>query len=57
MVNLFAHLGGIDEIGIYVVPVVVALLALRWVEKRAKRAEENDASGDDPAASDVRSEV
>lgn len=46
MVNLFAHLGGIDEIGIYVVPVVVALLALRWVEKRAK-AQDSYTAGED----------
>lgn len=50
MVNLFAHLGGIDEIGIYFVPVVVALLALRWMEKRA-RAQESD---DRHQISDVR---
>ena len=35
---IFAHYGGIDEIGIFVVPAVLAILALRWAEKRAKRA-------------------
>ena len=55
MVNLFAHLGGIDEIGIYVVPVVVALPALRWVEKRAK-AQDRETNGDG-RTSDLKSDV
>jgi|GEM_PF-1030833 len=55
MVNLLAHLGGIDEIGIYVVPVVVALLALRWVEKRAK-AQDRETNGDG-RTSDLKSDV
>ena len=38
MIVIFAHYGGIDEIGIFVVPAVLAILALRWAEKRAKRA-------------------
>lgn len=36
---IIAHLGGIDEIGVLVVPVIVALFALRWVAKRAKAKE------------------
>ncbi|MGH9892562.1 MAG: hypothetical protein ACREA0_11360 [bacterium] len=40
---IFAHLGGVDEIGIFLVPAVLAIIALRWAEKRAKaRAEEHD---------------
>ena len=38
MIVIFAHYGGIDEIGIFVVPAVLAILALRWAEKKAKRA-------------------
>jgi len=34
----FAHYGGIDEIGIFVIPAVMAILALRWAERKAKRA-------------------
>lgn len=34
-VNL-AHLGGIEEIGIYAIPVVLAIMALRWADKRAR---------------------
>ena len=41
---IFAHLGGVDEIGILIVPAVIAIFAFRWAEKRAKaRAEESDA--------------
>ena len=40
---IFAHLGGVDEIAVFVVPAVIAILALRWADKRAKaRAEEYD---------------
>lgn len=38
MVNvLLAHMGGIDEIGIFVVPALLAIFALRWAEKRARQ--------------------
>lgn len=43
-VNL-AHLGGIDEIGIYAIPVVLAIVALRWADKRA-RASAAERDGD-----------
>lgn len=35
MVN-FAHLWGLDEIGIYAIPVLLAIVALRWADKRAR---------------------
>jgi hypothetical protein len=38
VIVIFAHYGGIDEIGVFVLPAVLAILALRWAEKRAKRA-------------------
>jgi hypothetical protein len=34
---ILAHFGGIDEIGIFLVPGLLAILALRWAEKRARR--------------------
>lgn len=34
----FAHLGGIDEVVIYLVPILLAIVALRWMEKRAGAA-------------------
>lgn len=40
MLSILAHLGGIDEVGIYVIPILVAIVSLRWAEKRAKSAAE-----------------
>lgn len=39
---VLGHYFGIDEVGVFVVPVVLALVALRWVEKRARRRAEAD---------------
>jgi hypothetical protein len=41
-----AHYGGIDEIGIFVIPAVLAILALRWTERKARQRAEADAAGD-----------
>ena len=46
MVTPFLHLGGIDEIGIFVVPAVLAVFALRWSERRAKRRQAEEAGGE-----------
>ena len=54
MIVIFAHYGGIDEIGIFVVPAILAILALRWAEKRAKRAAaEKEAADEKAVGSDV----
>jgi len=38
-----AHLGGIDEIGVFVLPAVLAIWALRRAEKKARtRAQDTD---------------
>lgn len=50
MMLVLAHYWGIDEIGVFVVPAVLAILALRWAEKRAKARSENQRERD---ASDV----
>jgi hypothetical protein len=34
----FGHYGGIDEFGIFVIPALLAILALRWADRRARRA-------------------
>jgi mannose/fructose/N-acetylgalactosamine-specific phosphotransferase system component IIC len=34
----FAHYWGIDEVGVFVVPAVLAIVALRWAERKAKKA-------------------
>lgn len=44
---IFAHLGGIDEIGVFVVPALLAIWALRWSEKRARQRAESDEVGDE----------
>lgn len=41
---IFAHYGGIDEIGVFVVPAVLAILALRWAEGRARRRVAEDSA-------------
>lgn len=33
---ILAHLGGIDEIGVFLVPAVLAIILLRRVEKKAR---------------------
>ena len=35
-----AHYWGIDEVGVFVVPAVAAILLLRWAEKKAKERRE-----------------
>lgn len=46
-----AHYWGIDEVGIYVVPILLAIASLWWMEKRARRSaeerEREDAESDD----------
>lgn len=37
MMPILAHYWGIDEVGVFVIPAVLAIIALRWAEKRAKR--------------------
>ena len=44
----FAHYWGIDEFGVFVIPAVIALWALRRAEKRAStRAKDQDQDPDD----------
>jgi hypothetical protein len=46
--SYLAHYGGIDEIGLFLIPAVLAILALRWAEKRARRRAEEDEAPPDP---------
>ena len=41
--EVFAHYWGVDEIGVFVIPVVFAIVILRWVEKKARAKREEDA--------------
>ncbi|HSG79086.1 MAG TPA: hypothetical protein VLD62_05845 [Acidimicrobiia bacterium] len=48
--TVLAHAGAWDEILYFVVPILVALGVIRWVNSRARRAEAaRSASGDDEA--------
>jgi len=35
---IVAHYWGIDEVGVFVLPALLAIVALRWAERKAKRA-------------------
>ena len=49
--RVLAHMGGIDEIGIFVIPALLAIYALRRAERQArKRAEAEAAAGNGAAA-------
>ena len=52
VIPLLAHIGGIDEIGIFVIPVLLAIYVLRRTEREARRraAAESESGGDGPSA-------
>jgi hypothetical protein len=51
---IFAHYWGIDEVGVFVIPALLAILALRWAERKAKKAAAGkDATQDSEEKSDV----
>lgn len=58
MIPTLAHLGGIDEIGVFLIPVVLAILALRWAEQsaRSKADSEQADAGSRERAPDSESE-
>jgi hypothetical protein len=41
-----AHYGGIDEIGVFVLPALLALWAIRWAEKRSRARAASEGSDD-----------
>ena len=48
-VDLLAHQGGWDEFLYFAVPAVLAILAVRWAERRARRnAEEAEREAGEP---------
>lgn len=49
---VLAHQGGWDELLFFGVPVVLALLAVRWAERRAKKRAQGDKEppGKNPAS-------
>jgi len=50
-----AHYWGIDEVGVFVVPVVLAMFLLRWLEKRARRRA--DSESEEPEESEESIDV
>ncbi len=60
MFNL-AHYWGIDEVGIYVLPALFAIVALRWAERKARRAaaeaEEVDEADDEEQGAEPEKEL
>jgi hypothetical protein len=36
-----AHYWGIDEVGVYLIPALLAIAAVRWMEKRSRRSAED----------------
>jgi hypothetical protein len=54
---ILAHYWGIDEIGVFVIPAILAVIGLRWAEKRSKaRAEQqgNDSGRNGQEKTDVK---
>ena len=52
---LLAHQGGWDELAYFVVPVVVVLLAIRWVERRHRRKVAEESADEKPSVPGDRS--
>jgi hypothetical protein len=45
---IFAHYWGIDEVGVFVLPALLAIVALRWAERKAKKAAKADEESGEP---------
>jgi hypothetical protein len=53
MVNpVLAHMGGIDEIGIFLIPALLAIYALRRAERQARKRAEAEAAAESGGAAD-----
>ena len=50
---MLAHMGGIDEIGIFLIPALLAIYVLRRAEKQARKRAEAEAAGEDAEAEAV----
>lgn len=54
MMPTLAHFYGLHEVGVFVLPAALAILALRWAERKAKRsAAEREASTEPEEQVDV----
>jgi hypothetical protein len=43
---VFAHYWGIDEVGVFVIPAILAIVALRWAERKARKAAADKSEGE-----------
>jgi len=58
MMFVLGHYWGIDEVGIFVIPALAAIFALRWAERRARKAAaEKDREEREEAALEEPSDV
>jgi hypothetical protein len=56
MVNpLLAHMGGIDEIGVFLIPALLAIYALRRAERQARKRAEAETAAESVNADDSSS--
>lgn len=53
MMFVLGHYWGIDEIGVFVLPAVIAIIALRWAERRAKKQAEEQGQQAEQETTDV----
>ena len=52
---VLAHMGGIDEIGIFLIPALLAIYALRRAERQARKRAEAEAAGESGVVDHVSS--
>ena len=45
---LLAHFGGIDEVGVFLVPALATIAVLRWAERRARSRSDAENNQDGP---------
>ena len=48
----FAHYWGIDEVGVFVLPAILAIVLLRWAERKARQRQENEQGRERASADD-----
>ena len=51
VIPLFAHMGGIDEIGIFVIPALLAIYVLRRTEREARKRAAADSESEEDGRS------
>ncbi len=54
VIPLLAHMGGIDEIGIFVIPALLAIYVLRRAERRSPQASGSRSRSSDDTVDDGR---